>query len=98
MTFYERLIADVASPYWWFSVILVNVILSILAAYLKPWIDRVLAKVSGIRSALMTAQNAKLLQRAQVLVSNPQLIQFEVAREQRAGILNAWLSTSMVLL
>jgi len=42
----ERIIDDLKQPSWWFTVILIGLGINILAAYLKPVIDKVLAKIS----------------------------------------------------
>ena len=41
-----EIIASVASPAWWFSAILIALLVNLVSAYAKPWTDNVLSRIS----------------------------------------------------
>jgi hypothetical protein len=43
----DELSKNLASPSWWFSVVLAGIVVNVVAAYAKPALDRLLAGVSS---------------------------------------------------
>ncbi len=64
----EELVGMAVNPIWWVSVVLVGVLISIFAAYMKTWIDRFLGFFSNAwkqRSARKNKEFFKELERLQ---------------------------------
>jgi len=45
----ERILDDIKQPSWWFTVVIIGLGINILAAYLKPAIDKIFGKISARR-------------------------------------------------
>ena len=57
---------QIATPAWWFSVVIAGIVVSLAAAYLKPHVDSALNKVSGTfraRSARKAAARQREIER-----------------------------------
>ncbi len=54
----SELLEDVNRPSWWFSVVLAGLFVNLLAAYLKPYSDRLLGSVSDRWRRQLAAEEA----------------------------------------
>lgn len=82
--------SDLLSPSWWFTVIVAGLLVNILAAYLKPRLDRVFARFSQRMLQRTEAVQAARAQSIARLRSSSTELVLEAVRETRlrlAGLL-----------
>lgn len=70
----DKLISDTSSAYWWFSVVIVGVLINVASAYLKPYLDVWYGKVSTKRRFKNEQAKAEFEEHAQALANNPLMI------------------------
>ncbi len=62
---------DIASPYWWVSVVLVGLLIHLIAAYLKPFLDKVGSGLSASVRRRVEQDRQRFNREVQDLVENP---------------------------
>jgi|LFEF01.1.fsa_nt_gb hypothetical protein len=73
----SRFGTELASWYWWLSVVLVGIAINLVSAYLKPPVDSWLARNSTKRRARRNSEKAKFEQEVRVLAANSTLLILE---------------------
>lgn len=79
----KEILQSLTSPTWWFSVVLVGVIINMVSAYLKPTTDAIWARYSSIRRSKQEEGQKKRKEYIEYLRSNPQEQLFCAFREMR---------------
>ena len=86
----EKLIADILSPYWWASVVVVGLVLNVLATYLVRPIDRWRDRRRARNQQATAALNDEIFTRELVLIKFPALVAVEEGKLSRAYWSLAW--------
>ena len=89
----QKFAVDLASPYWWISVVCVGLLINIASAYLKSPIDRFFARLSLRRRAKSERRAEDLEYKSTQLAGNLQLFNIEVSLQIRDFVLAVWLLT-----
>jgi hypothetical protein len=79
----DRFLQDATSSYWWLSVVVVGVIINVLSAYLKPFLESRLSHLSDYWGKRHEAKIGLFNQRVSLLRSNPELRVIYAMRELR---------------
>ena len=79
----EKIITDLTSVYWWFTAIVVALVINLLSAYAKPWIDRWLETFSVVRRGIKTREQALFDGSVKSLADDPYLLLLERLDEIR---------------
>ena len=85
----DELLKSLRSPAWWVGVVLVGVITSIIAAFVKPWLDRMLLSVlrwRSTRTLLRREQFEKRVLAALASDAEESRLRFETLRSLLTGI------------
>ena len=82
----SRLLSDVASWYWWVSVVVVGILINLASAYLKTPIDRFLGRWSAKRRLAAAARETEMRRQADLIAASPELLALEV-RGEAIGVL-----------
>jgi predicted histidine transporter YuiF (NhaC family) len=95
-----KLLSDLASLYWWVSVVLVGLLINLASAYLKPRLDSWLSQRSERASAKRASLNAAFEASVEKLVANPTslLIAGQKLQDIQYQILSASLFVVFLLL
>jgi hypothetical protein len=67
----ERIIDDIKQPSWWFTVVIIGLAINILAAYLKPAIDKIFGKISARRREKNLENRKRKEELISLLLQNP---------------------------
>lgn len=62
MTDFQKFLSDIASPYWWLSVIVVGLLVSVLGNFLYKVVEKLLAKYSVATRRKAEVRKAKQLE------------------------------------
>jgi hypothetical protein len=88
-----RFIADLASWYWWLSVVAVGLALNLLSAYVKPWIDKRISYRSKRAKAKRIAAAEKFEAEVRALANDPMKLIIAGQRLQGAQMIVLSVST-----
>jgi hypothetical protein len=69
-----KLIEDVTSLHWWITVIFLTLVLNIVSAYAKPWLDKWYGGYSAKKKAMTAAQEAEFAEAVRKLCTDPLLV------------------------
>ena len=83
MDSFTQLITDLSSWYWWFSVVIIGILINIASAYIKPRIDRLYERMSSTKRLKDEAKRLEQLLKAEELANNSEFIIFEGLAEMR---------------
>jgi len=86
----EKLIADILSPYWWTSVVVVGLALNVLATYIVRPIDRWRDRRRARNQQVAAARSEEILLRVRVLSKVPALVAIEQGKLNRESWSLAW--------
>jgi hypothetical protein len=96
----QKIIDDLATPYWWVSVVLVGIAINLASAYMKGPLDRWIEK----RSSRRAEQNGRLRRefelQVQRLVEHPGLLWVELMQDSKdrwSTVLHVVIATLAVL-
>ena len=70
----QEIFANLASPAWWFSAIVVALVINLVSAYAKPSTDRLLSKYSAAWRNRSDESRRKFEQRVEILLNSPQAL------------------------
>jgi Na+/citrate or Na+/malate symporter len=90
----DTITESLRSPFWWFSVVFVSLVVTIVAAYLKQAVDRKLAKYSKSRASKIAADNSARQQRVERIRRSDRELVIAIRREQ---IMRMWTVVFYVL-
>ena len=79
MSDFQKLAADVQSPYWWITAVVLALLVNLLSAYLKAPLDRWLSRHSFARRARLERFAAKQLAWAEAALADPRILTLESA-------------------
>jgi len=79
----EKFLQDILSGYWWISVVVVGVLINLASAYLKPFLEDRLARVSGYWRNKREAEIQLFNRQVSLLKANADLRSVYVLRENR---------------
>ena len=82
----QEIIGNVASPAWWFSAILIALIVNIVSAYAKPWTDKVLSRISTSWRNRTERNKEKFKAAVEILVQSPQALAAAFEDELRSRL------------
>lgn len=68
----DKILSNLTSPAWWIGVVLVGTLVSLIAAYLKPVIDKVLSRLSTYWKERVEQKNKKREEEIMFLRDNPE--------------------------
>lgn len=71
---------QLANPEWWFSVVVVGLVVGVIAAYAKDWLSAVLGRVSHTFRDFADRQIAKESEHIELLLAVPSLLTIEYIR------------------
>ena len=84
-----KVLSDLSSWYWWFSVVLVGLLINLASSYLKPQIDAVYGKFTATKREKNEQDRRNFELRVEALVATPSLIAlegFDELRERLVGL------------
>lgn len=87
----KKLLTDLASWHWWFTVVFVGLAINLASAYLKPTVDELLGNLSARRRAKNESAERELHRQAETLVGSPTLLVLEGLAELRNLLLSSLL-------
>lgn len=90
MSALEKFLADVASWYWWVSVVLLGLIINVASAYAKLPLDRFLEKRSIRRQQIRSAGDEKHAREIQTLLADSRLTVLQSAQEFRLMVMSVF--------
>ena len=79
MSDFQRLAADVQSPYWWFTAVLLALLVNLLSSYLKEPLDRWFSKRSFARRTRLERIAAKQAAWAEAALADQRILTLESA-------------------
>ena len=86
MDSFTQLITDLSSWYWWFSVVIIGILINIASAYIKPSIDRLYERMFSTMRLKDETKRLERLRKAEELAYNSEFIIFEGLAEMRERI------------
>ncbi len=82
----QEIINNIASPAWWFSAILIAILVNLVSAYAKPWTDKVLSHISTAWRNRTERDRQKFNAAVAILVQSPQSLAFAFEEEVRSRL------------
>jgi hypothetical protein len=82
----NQIIESLLSPYWWFSAVVMAIIVNLLSSYFKPWMDKWWAMRSEKRSVKIAEREKKFEEEVDALSRSYQLLMIEGQRLVSAEI------------
>lgn len=82
----DKIVEALSSPVWWLSVVVAGIVVNLVAAYGKPYIDKLLAVTSSRWRARSNAAKEKRERFIAQLRSDPNEFQYQSVRELRFRI------------
>lgn len=76
----ERITTQLTSPEWWFTVVIVGLLVSVLGAYARDWIGRLLSSFSYRMAAWIRSRRVQRRLKVRFLSRNIDLLQIEYSR------------------
>jgi hypothetical protein len=70
----QKFITEIATWYWWLSVVLVGLVINLVSAYLKPWIDGWWSNRSERARARRKVETEEFQRKTSHLASDPMLL------------------------
>lgn len=78
-----KLLSDLSSWYWWFTVVIVGLLINLASSYLKPQIDLIYERVSASRKNKNDEEKRNLNRKVEELIATPNRILLEGISELR---------------
>jgi hypothetical protein len=82
----EKFIQDIATTYWWVSVVIVGIIVNIISSYLKPFLENKLSLVSGYWKQRKEKRKEEFESQVALLAADDRLLSIYALREFRYRI------------
>jgi len=76
----ERITAELTSPEWWFTVVIAGLLVSVLGAYARDWIGRMLSSLSTRMAVWIRSRRVQRRLTVRFLSRNVDLLQVEYSR------------------
>ena len=78
--------SNLLSPAWWFSAVVIALLINLISAYVKPPLDNILGRFSERRRMKNDAVNRKFIGAAEQLAASAEQLAFALEQELRARL------------
>lgn len=82
----DKMLSDLSSVSWWFTAVFVALLINLISAYAKPWLDRWIDRQSLCHRARRTKRRQDFEDQVDPLISDPYLLLMERLNELRCRI------------